>query len=416
MKLTRDRDPARGVLRIVSAAWLTVVACTPTGSTDKAPTHASPYELGVMLHRVMPGESLSAIAERYAVRGGWQALATLNDIPNPDDLRAGVGLRVPFNITSIGLPGFRRSVLPPLDRSLCDTRIASSPVAVEQVGCVQASCSDLGATRACVCFDGDHWRGSITGTHAWTWTLPPVRADMDRFMLQSIDLDSNGVDEWVFAMHVNTSNGVGIPTTAVAVFDENHATPLQFLTHTMPQSLAFPDVSGECLVRTDEVGGAVGQRGGSGVYRTSQDYHYRDGTLRPVWTPVVVGTQIGTGETEPVERWPDYATSEDELRQHGLVVRVARPSKGEGGVELTVDHGEGESVFQVQTLRLYEHALPIAYSPTNLGALVGLQATVAKRSEWDTEYVVDLELADSESAFPTARWRILGVVPSEVPL
>jgi LysM repeat protein len=46
-------------------------------------------------YTVKRGDTLSAIARRYRVKGGWKALAQLNGLSNPNKLKVGQVLRLP---------------------------------------------------------------------------------------------------------------------------------------------------------------------------------------------------------------------------------------------------------------------------------------------------------------------------------
>ncbi|MFS8203893.1 transglycosylase family protein [Streptomyces sp. CWNU-52B] len=62
------------------------------------PVCARRYGLKGRAHVVRPGETLSSIARRNGVRGGWQALYKLNRVPvgkNPDRLIPGTMLSLP---------------------------------------------------------------------------------------------------------------------------------------------------------------------------------------------------------------------------------------------------------------------------------------------------------------------------------
>lgn len=48
-----------------------------------------------MLYVIKRGDTLDAIATRFNVPGGYQALARLNNIPNPDLIRAGATITIP---------------------------------------------------------------------------------------------------------------------------------------------------------------------------------------------------------------------------------------------------------------------------------------------------------------------------------
>lgn len=67
---------------------------TPHHQQQHQQHHAAPR---VTRYRVQPGESLSVIAERFGVRGGWHALWAYNrtNVPNPNVVFVGQILQIP---------------------------------------------------------------------------------------------------------------------------------------------------------------------------------------------------------------------------------------------------------------------------------------------------------------------------------
>src|SRR5262245_38582840 len=94
--MNRRGDLARSAAMIVhwsSAVVLVSVACAvppePIGPSD---------ERRVAVYRVAAGDSLSMIADELGVPGGWRALAELNHLTDPDRIRAGAYLLLPFGV------------------------------------------------------------------------------------------------------------------------------------------------------------------------------------------------------------------------------------------------------------------------------------------------------------------------------
>jgi LysM repeat protein len=96
--MTRSARPAQANVRIASN---TVVSLTSTLSVAAASvTPARP----VATYVVQPGDTLSGIAARFAVRGGWPTLYAANRLligPDPNLIHSGTVLRLPNQTTPI---------------------------------------------------------------------------------------------------------------------------------------------------------------------------------------------------------------------------------------------------------------------------------------------------------------------------
>lgn len=89
-RLKTSRPPAGTVLVIPAVAAPSALAMRATGAVGSS----HPYRaLRGKVHRVKRGETLSGIARRYRV--SMRALSKANALPNRDDLRAGMLLRIP---------------------------------------------------------------------------------------------------------------------------------------------------------------------------------------------------------------------------------------------------------------------------------------------------------------------------------
>jgi resuscitation-promoting factor RpfA len=71
-------------------------ASVPT-DTVTAPQHAAPVALSGETHTLEPGDTLSTVADKLGIEGGWQALADANlaTIANPDLVFAGQVIQLP---------------------------------------------------------------------------------------------------------------------------------------------------------------------------------------------------------------------------------------------------------------------------------------------------------------------------------
>lgn len=71
-------------------------APVPTDAVT-APQHAAPVELSGETYTLEPGDTLSTVADKLGVEGGWQSLAdaNLDTIANPDLVFAGQVLQLP---------------------------------------------------------------------------------------------------------------------------------------------------------------------------------------------------------------------------------------------------------------------------------------------------------------------------------
>jgi len=89
-RLKTSRPPAGTVLVIPAVAAPSALAMRATGAVGSSHPHRA---LRGRVHRVKRGETLSGIARRYRV--SVRALSKANALPNRDDLRAGMRLRIP---------------------------------------------------------------------------------------------------------------------------------------------------------------------------------------------------------------------------------------------------------------------------------------------------------------------------------
>jgi nucleoid-associated protein YgaU len=78
----------------VPAAQAPVTQAAPTAT---APQHAAPVALSGETYTVEPGDTLSKVADKLGVAGGWESLAdaNLNTVTNPDLVFVGQVLQLP---------------------------------------------------------------------------------------------------------------------------------------------------------------------------------------------------------------------------------------------------------------------------------------------------------------------------------
>jgi membrane-bound lytic murein transglycosylase D len=89
-RLKTSRPPAGTILVIPAVAAPSALAMRATGAVGSSHRYRA---VGGRIHRVKHGETLSGIARRYRV--SVRALTQANALPNRDDLRAGMRLRIP---------------------------------------------------------------------------------------------------------------------------------------------------------------------------------------------------------------------------------------------------------------------------------------------------------------------------------
>jgi nucleoid-associated protein YgaU len=72
-------------------------AAPPATDAVTAPQHAAPVELSGETYTLEPGDTLSTVADKLGVEGGWQSLAdaNLDTIANPDLVFSGQVLQLP---------------------------------------------------------------------------------------------------------------------------------------------------------------------------------------------------------------------------------------------------------------------------------------------------------------------------------
>ena len=386
--------------RLAPCAALLVAAsaCTAAPHQSAAPTSGRRYEPGVVLHRVRPGETLSAIAARYATRGGWNTLASLNGIDDPDRLEAGEGVRIPLNIRSVGLRPIR-GPLPPLQtETMCKSREAPPPQDQDPIGCTRVACTELDGIRACTCEDDAGWRITLSGERTSTWQVPGLPS-ADRLHMQLIDLDADGRDEVVIATHFSTANGSAGITTAVGIFGHDGGPPLQLWTNRAPEWLEFPALGDECLVRAHEGVYASSQFEPPKDYSMRRDYRYTHGALEHVWTRPSVAQREDRAWVLVDEKHPRDEVGPNNPARSGLIEGVFAGDPEGPALTFALDDHQSYPIAQA---RLYGWWYPVAYVPENPQQFLGLHATLTKNQQYDREYLADLRLPGG--SFPSPSW------------
>jgi hypothetical protein len=221
---------------------LVATACTAVPSDPVAlPATEGPPCLGAYV--VEGGDTLAAIASRFAVAGGPSALAERNGIADPDRIEAGRGLIVPLEGCEVAA-GLR-----PWDPPLPD--LTEAAACEPRTTMLEGGC--FAATGVCVEAVVD--RELVTylvrrGGRAEPWFVAaqPTFGKLEA-SLHRVDLDGDADDEVVVVHYVTTSNGIALTYWRVFVADEIGDPPASFHAHAVRFIVA--DVRGCDLVAED---------------------------------------------------------------------------------------------------------------------------------------------------------------------
>lgn len=271
------------------------------------------------LYRLRDGDSLSVLAEDYNV--DVRAIALSNGLADPDRVRSGRGILLPSTPSTMNLPQYvpLRTGAPEL--TPCATAVAPAPEPTERADCIEAACTTLEQTTFCQCHvpGGDGRRMMIAGQITASWSSPGGRS-IDAFTVAKADLNADGRDEWVVAVHAYTSMGISVVTTHVAVLEAGARTPLTFSSAGFAFDRSLGAREGRCGVVTGSVEEATEPRPGSGTYEVSRRFIYEAGTLRPDLATPIWGTRFGASR---VVQWDDEPIPRGEDGRWGKVEHVA---------------------------------------------------------------------------------------------
>jgi len=275
----------------------------PEAALGRAPTPATqPADRSTRLYVVQGNDTLSRIARRFGVRGGYPGLGRLNNIKHPYNVSSGLMLRIPqrrgFTDRLRRFPKVRVILGPWCP---CGVKL-SRPRRLRVAGCHVAYCAlgPLAGERLCRCL-GPH------GSNDTFWYERKGR----RFKLRSgertafmhpgtfqatrTDLDGDGSEELILAAHRTTSNGIAIMWFDVEVYAPGRRVgPQVYFDNAGGQDVVVR--RGEdrrCSLRAVSFESQPGLWRGSGNFWVQRLHRYVRGRLLPHPKALVRRTRVG---------------------------------------------------------------------------------------------------------------------------
>lgn len=423
----------RALFTIAVASALTACALP----SDAPPT---PATRRVAAYRVAEGDTLSTIASDLRIPGGWRALAELNQLADPDRIRAESYLKLPLSVDDAvarGLPVF--TVPAPYRGGLAACASARPLPAIEL-----ADPMLLPRHHAeCLLAPDGEWLCALTGRHdtgfvrhgerlagadpeealaaaraGWVSPLPGEVAQPLTWGANLADLDDDGDRELVIA-YVAERHRLGALWTVVVI--DGDRPPLAFQTETPNDALLVDAGDGRCelLATTWEWMPELDRP--PGAYLVARRYRYRAGEL--------VAGAAGDDETQVLSRrWEDGVApgvtldeqplqvvtafhdpraalrDDPELalevveRELARVTAIELAEPGDAGLAFELSIGGGppvryrlaasadiddEARYDGLGWRGQAHLLPAGYLPSDPDAWVGREVTIETRVDAD---------------------------------
>jgi hypothetical protein len=283
------------------ALSMLLVAC-PSGKTPKStPPAVVSVPTGPPLeYRIQWGDTLELIADYYAVPGGYPALASMNDIYDPDWIGAGERLRIPATPRAVAeLPAWptAKPYVPVLE--VCATaRTLPPPLDSFVSGCERSACVALdGPDQICSCDSQDAdtmvWQHAGAIKASWTASIAAtpgdepwqVRGTVTDFEVVRADLDGDGTTEYL-AAHRRALDDVGMSTWDVALISPSTGivSPFELGNYGLG---TLVQASGRCdLLATEWTTGHPVDSQATSYFLTGRLLSWRDGQLH--------GASLGT--------------------------------------------------------------------------------------------------------------------------
>lgn len=392
-----------------------------------------------MIYTVQFGDTLTHIAQRFRVKGGYPALAESNDLWDADDIEGGQRLKIPATVQARETLS-RNPASTPFKGTLeaCGAEALDTPRPAQIDGCLAAACVTIdGRTHVCSCDAGDQGdRFTLThggNTVSWPAEIPTQPANDEWFMqggiadfhVSRIDIDRDGDTELVVAQ-LRETDDTRRSTWDVAIVDDlqQAVAPLRMTLGNYGQGTFVTNTTGSCdlfatgweLHRPDTassdrwylVGRRLGYDNGV-VVPTDEDVLAR--RLLYSFTPTLVGgpthigapaADLGTNKAEQRNAEPVTAHERVEIFK-GKITAASDPTVPGTGPTLILEAGDStlaltawpeqersdgyQRLGDVKTGQLY----PLGYTPTG-GAetLVGTKvaAVTYRVSSWQSQRVL----------------------------
>lgn len=261
---------------------------------------------GYGVYEIRGGDTLEAIAARFAVAGGAGELARLNRLDDPDVIRAGAGLLIPWTVASADLPQWQPPAPQEDPLTACEASAWDPPIAVARPGCFEAWCATSGDDEVCACLGETDRLGMelrAAGVVVARWAAAPRLEDRTGFEVREADLDGDGRPERIVATRTAVSNGLCVSTWTVAVFGAGASEPVLLDVHDYGLgSLVARDGSAGCDLLVTRWASLRDARLGRGEYLTGRRFRPSDGELVPVG-PLLVRRRRGDIEELWDEAW-----------------------------------------------------------------------------------------------------------------
>ena len=277
-------------------------------------------ELGV--HWVQGGETLSAVAARYHVNGGYRRLASLNGLEDPHLLSVGQGIMVPYGgLLPEGLerPGSLPDAVEYEERRSCEALERWPVTELELDGCWSGRCAKHDRDQICLCFDEN--ATLRVGEPARTLPIGTISGPSPIFEVFGGDLDADGIDEIAVSLRLSVSNGIAISHWLHLIFEELESPPLTFRSNWAPSETFIElEHSTGCHVRVGDFTSAIDRRFGPGNYTVVRPYRYEQGELVPSRSDGTVARRLRAGATWTLWPEPPETTSIPAVEERGFVV------------------------------------------------------------------------------------------------
>jgi len=326
------------VSRVIAAMRTLALAAVAAGCVppDTAPP-PPPAEVAIV--RVAEGDSLSGIAHRLHVPGGWRALAAVNQLPD-DRIRAGAGLRVPVDyLRERGIDPYGELGLEPLIPALPARPLVACPSEL-----VDGGCATVGDATACV----DD--GAVTVERGGVTTSDPLPEDAGGgFELRRVDLDGDRRDELVIVVPLQSWGHLSLQRSRVVIVGAAGTTQLD-VEQWGEGSLVQGDRGCDLLVTSwDDLHHPFEP---DGTYLVGRQMRYAHGELVPIGDEVVRRMRsrfwLRDDDTSrpaewlsapDAEWWPELGPSQRTRdRHHGTIATIASDADGLV-VEVALDDG-----------------------------------------------------------------------------
>ncbi len=324
---------------------LALAACHPSGPQPATDKNSARRAMG--MYTIQWGDSLDWIAYRFGVPGGYQELAKINHLRDPDLIYMGDRLRIPrTGSATASLPPWPD--IQPVQKPLraCPSEHARPPAAAQLSGCSAAACVDLdGWRRVCSCAAEQGSSGFLLiegGRPIQAWPAPVLASSevdpyeqhgvVSDFDVLRVDLDGDGRREQVVAFR-RLVNDLGMSWWNLAVLSgaRPQDPPMLLTAANYGEGSVIRDSDdGGCdlLSTTWEMAWEPG-RAQEGWYLVGRPMRYRQGALTPLANRPLYARRLLYSFEPGVAQLPGgllLGTPEKDLSQRATGLRQVEPA------------------------------------------------------------------------------------------